>query len=505
MAIDSALPLEKVLPAREAYHPLALVLELCEVLENDKIQYCHWKSNAALDSSVCGENDLDFLVDRADESKFVEILKILGFKEAMNPWLGESSGIRNYYGYDRSSDKIVHVHAHFRLLLGNDLNKNYHLPLEKAYLDSSTFRNSIRVPEVEFEFLVFIIRMAIKHCTWDTVLTGHGNLSGNEKLELAWLSAGINPGRLRSVLNNHFHFLDSHCVEECVRSFQHRSSLLEKIRCGTRLQTHLKPFAQNPAYKDLILKLKHWFIEGIQRHIFPDKALLRFSDCGALIAVIGGDGAGKTTAVNAISDWLGKNFDFLCIHMGKPRWSITTTLVRGILKIGTLMGLYPFTRVRSDRILAGDGSVFPGYPWLIREVCTARDRFLSFKKARREASRGKLIVCDRYPLPGIKLMDGPMGERMTRSVSRNWLITFLIRLEKSYYHQIGKPDLLIVLRVAPEIALKRKPEEDPGAVLLRSSEVWNAVFKGSSTYVVDANLPKQKVITQVKDILWAGI
>ncbi len=49
---------------------LDLIRRLCVTLEKEGINYCHWKSNAALDRSANGENDLDLLVHRLDISRF---------------------------------------------------------------------------------------------------------------------------------------------------------------------------------------------------------------------------------------------------------------------------------------------------------------------------------------------------------------------------------------------------------------------------------------------------
>lgn len=61
---------------------LNIVRDLCERLKSEGLEYCHWKSNAALDRSASGDNDLDLLVSRADVQLFTDILCRLGFKEA---------------------------------------------------------------------------------------------------------------------------------------------------------------------------------------------------------------------------------------------------------------------------------------------------------------------------------------------------------------------------------------------------------------------------------------
>jgi thymidylate kinase len=74
--------------------------------------------------------------------------------------------------------------------------------------------------------------------------------------------------------------------------------------------------------------------------------------------------------------------------------------------------------------------------------------------------------------------------------------------EKSYYQQIRLPDLLIVLKVDPEIAVQRKVEETATSVRARSSEVWGLDWKKLSAFEVDAQRSKEEALSQVKAIVW---
>src|SRR5512141_391462 len=105
-----------------------LVASLCAALSAQGIDYCHWKSNPFLDRTASGDNDLDLLVSRPDAQRFTEILCSLGFKEVLAPAEDELPGVLNYYGHDERTGRLVHVHAHYQLVLGNDLSKNYRLP-----------------------------------------------------------------------------------------------------------------------------------------------------------------------------------------------------------------------------------------------------------------------------------------------------------------------------------------------------------------------------------------
>ena len=155
-------------PYRMEQHPvLGLVRNLCEELNTNGIDYCHWKSNAMLDRSARGDNDLDLLVSRADVQLFTDILYRLGFKQAQNSLENQMPSVLDYYGYDEVADILVHVHAHYQLILGHDATKNDHLPVERPYLESAVQGYLFKIPAPELEFIVFVIRMVLKHSTWD--------------------------------------------------------------------------------------------------------------------------------------------------------------------------------------------------------------------------------------------------------------------------------------------------------------------------------------------------
>lgn len=488
----------------ESRPALELVANLCGELLSGRINYCHWKSNAAIDRSAAGENDLDLLVSREDSQRFLEILFRLGFREACEPPDQRLPGVRDFYGYDKKSDRLVHAHVHFQLVLGHDFSKNYHIPLETPYLESATVHGIFRIPSPEFELALFVIRMVIKHSTLDAILMRHGRLSSSERNELEFLQTSTTAAKVMEIYEKHLPYIDCGLYEACLQSLQPGCSLFHRISAGRQLQKKLRSCARRPPISDLILKFSQRVIKPIRSRLHMPGSKKRMANGGLLIAIVGGDGSGKTTAINGIFSRLSREFEVVKFHMGKPSWSARTILIRGIIKIGRLLRLYPFIKEGSEYAFNTGKPVFPGYPWLLREVCTARDRFLTYDKARRRATNGRLVVCDRYPLPEVKFMDGPQVERVTRDITPGKLISALARIEIRYYEQISRPDLLIVLRLAPEISVQRKTDESPETVRPRAEEMWKVDWSKTPGRIIDAGQGKTEVLSDLMALIWSN-
>jgi thymidylate kinase len=228
-------------------------------------------------------------------------------------------------------------------------------------------------------------------------------------------------------------------------------------------------------------------------HLLPRTHGMRLARGGRLLALLGADGAGKTTCNRELTRWLGSQFDVRSAHLGRPPRSLTTLVVGGLLKVQR--------RVRGG--VTPEGT--PSFLELLRLVCTARDRYLLFTEMRRFAEAGGIALCERYPVPQNRLLVGPEIHRLLGHGRDTPLARRLMHLEQSYYRRITPPDVIMVLRVEPELAVRRKTDEPADYVRARARVIWDTDWTGTDAHLIDAGRALQEVIGDLKSVVWSEI
>ncbi|HSE08337.1 MAG TPA: hypothetical protein VLB29_06705, partial [Nocardioidaceae bacterium] len=441
---------------------------------------------------------LDLLVAREHHGRFLEVLASLGFKAAALPPAREVPAVVHYYGFDAPSGRMVHVHAHYRLVLGDDTTKNFWLPIEQAYLASSSTDGLFPLPAPEFELAVLVLRLVLKHSTWDAMLQARGRLAASERRELDWLQARTDWSTVEDVVAEHLPFVRE-VWPECRRAVEPGSSLALRVRAAGRLAKALDACARRSRAKDTTLRLVRRPTWAARRFVLQRPVRKRLVSGGAVVAIVGGDGSGKSTAVDGLTAWLSRAFVVRRVHLGRPPKSPTSIAAKGALRAGRRIGLWE--DLAEPTAPPADPTKAPSTAWLAWHVLTARDRYRLLTRSRRIAANGGIVVCDRYPLEQLRTMDGARTTWARGLPGLTRLGTALIDREARYYAAFTRPEALAVLRVDPEVAVNRKTDEEENYVRRRSTEVWNAVWD-ESTVVIDAAQPAAGVLADLKSAVW---
>lgn len=479
---------------------LGKIAELLVALEGASISYCHWKSNEAIAASLSGANDLDLLVARDDAVAFRAVLSSLGFTQVRPADRPEILGIEDFFGRDPATGALVHVQPHYELILGDDMTKAYRVPIERDYLASArSGRHGIPLPEPEFEYVVFILRMVLKHCPLEALVARKGRLTASERRELADLEGRIDAGGANRLRNRLLPFLDDETFSLGRSAIERDSGLVLRARAGRRLVRSLAGQARHRPAVDSILKVRARILRRA-RQLAGAPSGKRPASGGLVVAVVGGDGSGKSSMVESLTAALGGAFDLMQVHLGKPPRSVLTRAITKPLRFLRNRGAFAVTRLPAWH----EHSRFPGYVFMLWHVLIARDRFLLYSRMRRRAESGAVVVSDRFPLDRIATMDGRRLENLPGLDSRR-LAAWLRAREDLYYRRIRPPDVVFVLRVAPDVAVNRRADQDEAFVRQRAEEVWAVDWSGSGVHVLDASRTREDLLVDALSVVWANL
>ena len=493
------------MPDEPSGSPSPLVQELLQDLDDRDVSWCQWKSTIDLDRAASGASDLDLLVSRADQPAVLESLGRLGFREADPPPEKSAAGTRSFFGYDPAAPRLIHAHVHYLLMVGHDLSKGFRLPLEREYLSSVRRSGMFCVPSPDLEYIAFVIRLILQRGTVDTILRRRGRLPVRDSKELEWLERRTNPDRVREILTGHLKSIDPELFGRCRTALGPGASVWQLWRCGRQLRSVLADRSPRSPVSDAGHRLRRTLSYRARKSARGRAPGYTPVGGGLIVAAVGSDGAGKSTALRAVEDWLSRDYDILRVHLGRPPWSRTTYLVRGGLKLGRMVGS-PFQRFRLVRSQAsGDLPPRPTWKELAQNVCVARDRRRVYRQAAEAAARGRIVLCDRFPLPGLMSMDGPQVRRLIEGTRSGRMEKFAMRHEERSYEAISPPDVLVVLRIPTQLALDRKPEDQPERVRQRSREILGIDWSSTGAVVLDAARPATEIAAELKQRIWREV
>jgi hypothetical protein len=475
-------------------------------LHRHKIGYCYWKSSRCIDAVLRGERDLDLLVGRLDQHRAEMILLAQDFK--LFPTLAhrEHPSILSFLGHDEASGRLVHVHLHFRLIVGERLLRNYRLPWEDIVLERAVLHPvwQIRMLDPTIEAVLLAVRSCVELRRLDPVAVRRWQATKRKfALDRADVAARVDPVALRNLGSA---LLNDDLADLLVDAIYGKPALEDQSRFGRCALRQLSAFR---TYNTWEARLRSswrallWAAGNANRDFFqlPRPWSRRAPGGGCVIAIVGVDGSGKTTVAAAIRAWLGSEVDVVPIYFGtgdgKPSallrpFKMMVPLVRRILK----------TKPKG----ASHGKVSDQPPGLLYALLmtvwatvVAREKRNKLLAARRGAQRGLVIITDRYPQREmIGFNDGPLLTRLTG------VPQWLRRFETAGYALAQRlpPDLVIKLDVLAETAARREPDMDPAVIRERIADLRRLTFGGAGVVCIDAEQPLIDVVRAVQREIW---
>lgn len=477
--------------AAAAQNGESLLERLARALEAQRVPYCQWKGHWSAHRWTAGLGDVDLLVAHDARVAFRRVVDDLGFKPASPPLGRQIPGVESYFGRDPEVTRPLHLHVHYRLVLGEPWRHTYRLPLERLLVTATVPGRIFPAPGPAHLFLIFVLRMMLLQRGRPLLSLGAG-WRRSIQIQLDNLEAMADRETLVELLQRHLPAIDPALFDRCLASLRGRSSLLERLLLPEELHRRLREHAHRPSFgAQLSAVLEKTLPLSLRRLVYDERA--RLSGGGIIIALVGGDGAGKSTCTRLLGEWLSPHFPTRCAHLGLPRRSLTTLLVGGALKAEQLL-----------RRLRRRESSGPTHLELLRYLCTARDCFGLYQRVRRFTAGGGIAICDRYPISQLRTHVGPSIPALLPS--RPTRLARLIRsAEVSYYERILPPDALFVLRLDPDVAVQRKPDEPAEYVRTRGRVVWETDWTTTTAQVVDVNRPLDEVMEELRSLVWSAL
>ena len=472
----------------------ALVAELGAVLEATGIRYCQWKGLAGRDRWAAGLGDLDLLIDRSSAVVFARVLAGLGFREAVAPPGLEVPGVLSYLAPDPALGRLIHVHAHFQLVVGRPWARHTRLPIEAAVLASAVRGMPFRVPAPEFALLLLVVRSTLQHDVRDLVRRGDPPWLRTTRAELAHVRHGVGRAALLETIERHVPEMDRACLDACLATLEPGAPAWRRVATRMLLERRLTAHARRPPATVAVRRVARAAARALGAR--PARGGKHLATGGAVIALVGPDGSGKSTCARALESWLTPELDVEHAHMGRPPRTAVTLAIGAAVKLARRLAAVLPHRGRRVR---------DGHLTLLRCVCTARDRFLLHRRLRRRAAAGAIVICERYPIPENRALVGPSYAQGVATDASGPLATLLRRLESRYYARLSPPDLVLALRVDPETAVLRKPGEPEPYVRARARILWNTEWSSDHVELVDAGEPLPAVVATLRARIWEAL
>jgi hypothetical protein len=102
-------------------------------------------------------------------------------------------------------------------------------------------------------------------------------------------------------------------------------------------------------------------------------------------------------------------------------------------------------------------------------------------------------------------MEAPQLTTENGVAADRWLYRRMRDLEADYHRAITAPEAILVLKVDPEIAASRRPNECHETLRARSREVWQFDWQSTDAHVMDASRPLPEVVAQAAWHAWNAI
>ena len=328
------------------------------------------------------------------------------------------------------------------------------------------------------------------------------------RFEIAWLKKRINKATVNAASDQMIGTKSSKIVLKLYNSELKKKASFSVLQKSLRKE--LRAYTSYNRLTSWFTRTKrelHWLIGGIERKLGWNSlsAYRRVSPSGGLaVAIIGCDGAGKTTTLSYITREFRKKLDVVSIYFGSGGGS--SSLLRKPMKFvaGKVGGKgigRAVEREYSESKKVCVRSRLYSMAKILWAVALAKEKKTKQRQMVKARNNGILVITDRYPqslYPGAS--DGPLLNRYRNTYG---ILKFIAEWEQKIYKSFSEnaPDLVIKLIVPTETAISRKPEMTVEEIENKKNIVMKLNIS-EHTAVIDASRPFIITFGEVMNEIW---
>ncbi len=500
---------------------------LFKTLNKHGVKWCSWKSNQHLDVGIRGDTDLDILFLPEDRSHVKGIMLKSGFVEFKPAEHRGYPGVSDFISFDVQTGKVLHVHAHFLLTLGEKNAKSFIFPWNSVLLENcecSPSDKDVCVLKPCFEILFLIVRDAIKIRTRDNVknLIKPRRYGGKDFWrEFEWLKERVVVEDFEYAVNTLFGYQYYDLLLDALENPNWSNMRAIKTyvnECGY-VHGWKRMGPKRTAYTMLLhegynkfcrvfekLKIEQFWV--IRRRVLPGE--------GIVIAFLGADGSGKSTVVKTLQNEWEHKIDVPRFYLGHGdgQKSFYIRIVKSFLSFARFLK----KRIKGHEISKPHTSEIKpretdrkacGYSDFLMAIANVFSKKTLLRKIHRLRQRGYVVICDRWPQNQVAgINDGPLLSSCLDS--KNIIIRTIANWENKQFQYLGAfhPDLAIKLIASLDVALARKPENKAmsDVISYKIDTVKGVdISKDKNDVVVCADQPLSEVMQSVRSLIFSRI
>jgi thymidylate kinase len=461
---------------------------------------------------MIGDTDLDILFDINQKERLEIILSRLGFKKFNSVRQKQYKDIDDFIGLDIPTGKIVHLHAHFRLTLGEPYLKSYQLNLEDLILKGRVFDDYFGIYCIHpaFEFILLYFREALKFRNRDILMLYLFNkIDYSEYIlrEYRWLKERCSKDEIKNILG--VLFSDYEPIYKLLKPELNRKVIFKLSHLIKRRFENQRLFSPAEAlmlrwYREISLKVHRKFSLLFKIPVVTKRINQRG---GLVIAVVGADGSGKSTVVSQLRSTFKPKLDVYNIYFGRGDGSMSwqrriLVLLKLVFSLKRKKKNVPGSEFKSRTSKKG---LFITLFKITEAFVIAREKLKNLNRMHKARNKGMLVICDRFPQNQIMgYNDGPLLHQF--SSSSNPLFRMVSKKESCIYADAenNPPDIVFKLIADAKVVEERKPNETPFHILEEKIKGIKELNYAKSCKVIsiDASQPLIKVLEIIKGEIW---